>query len=73
MPKFSEEEVEKYVDEFFEQLPNTHQYQSDRVRGAVCFALLDDQFRKEIAEPMEDVKELIEQAEEYIERKLRGI
>ncbi|SFH40788.1 hypothetical protein [Pontibacter chinhatensis] len=34
------------------------------------FALLDDQFRTEIAEPMEDIKQILAQAEDYIMNKL---
>ncbi|MBF8962315.1 hypothetical protein I0P70_03565 [Pontibacter sp. FD36] len=70
MPRFTEEEVERYVDQFFEQLPDNQDYQSDRVRGAVYFALTCDQFREEIAEPMLDVKRILAQAEEYIQSKI---
>ncbi|MBF8962146.1 hypothetical protein I0P70_02715 [Pontibacter sp. FD36] len=71
MPKFSEEEVEKYLDDFFHSLPDNQKYQQREV-GAVYFALLDDQFRQEIAEQMEDVKQILKQAEEFITLKIQG-
>ncbi len=71
MPIFTEAQVEKYLDDFFRSLPDNKQYQEREV-GAVYFALLDDQFKEEIANPMSDVKELIEQAEEYINMRING-
>lgn len=73
MPQFTDKEVEKYIDDFFASLPPTIENQSNRVRGAVCFALLDDRFREEIAEPMEDVRIAIIQAEEYIQARINSV
>ncbi|WP_026465009.1 hypothetical protein [Adhaeribacter aquaticus] len=70
MPKFTEETVGKYLDDFFESLPNNDQYQEREV-GGVYYALLDDSFREEIANGMEDVKQLIEEAEIYIQQRLK--
>jgi hypothetical protein len=69
MPKFTKETIEMYLDDFFQSLADSDKYQAREV-GAIYFALHDDQFRIEIAEQMEDVKKLIEQAEAYIKMRV---
>ncbi|AMM49973.1 hypothetical protein TH61_00575 [Rufibacter sp. DG15C] len=68
MPRFTEEDVNAHLDDFIGSL--SHEQQCPRIAFGLYFALTSDQFRTEIANPMEDVRLLIDQAEDFIEDRL---
>ncbi|AMM52450.1 hypothetical protein TH61_16380 [Rufibacter sp. DG15C] len=68
MPRFDQDTVDTYLDDFLDTLKNKQR--TERIVGGIYFGLLDDAFREEIANGMEDVKQLTIKAEEYIEARL---